>query len=511
MEQPQILIAGAGPTGLVLALWLTKSGIPVRLFDKTDAPGTTSRALVLHARNMEFYRQLGIDQVVEDHAIQFKSGHLWLGGREVGTISFSNLGTVVGPHPYAFIIPQDLHEEVLVEQLKGLGVEVERGTELLGFAQDGSGVTARIRPKSGAEETFRCAYLAGCDGASSVVREQLRVGFPGGTYHDVYYVADIEGTGPVFNGDINLALDDADFLAIFPMKGQGRARLVGALHRKPDDHSQIRWEDVSQRMMEHLKLAVDKVHWFSTYRVHHRVAAHFQKGRAFLLGDAGHIHSPVGGQGMNTGIGDAVNLAWKLAGVLKGVSPASLLDTYEPERIAFARRLVASTDRAFMFVNARGSLATFVRTQIVPHLLPMLFRCAAVRRMAFRTVSQIAIHYPQSALSQGPSCTHQGGERLPWVPFKDAAGTDSDNFLCLKTLQWQVHCYGEAKPALRQLCDTRGLALHIFPWNTAACEGGLSKNAAYVVRPDGYIALVDCDADPSRIAAYLDRWLAKPL
>src|SRR5205823_14209953 len=163
----------------------------------------------------------------------------------------------------------------------------------------------------------------------------------------------------------------------------------------------LSWNDVSTRVIQWLGVEVQRVNWFSTYRVHHRVAGRFREGRAFLLGDAAHIHSPVGGQGMNTGIGDAVNLAWKLAAVVKGRADASILDSYEPERIAFARRLVATTDRAFTGVTSEGTLARRIRLNIVPLLIPLLFHFQALRRFLFRTVSQTAVSYRGSSLSEG--------------------------------------------------------------------------------------------------------------
>ncbi len=157
------------------------------------------------------------------------------------------------------------------------------------------------------------------------------------------------------NGELHIDLDDADFLGVFPLAGQGRARLIGTVRDERAEHPEtLAFKDVSDRAINHLKVRVDKVNWFSTYHVHHRVAQHFRKGRAFLIGDAAHIHSPAGGQGMNTGIGDAINLAWKLAAVLAGRAGDNLLDSYEAERIGFARRLVATTDRVFSFATAQG-------------------------------------------------------------------------------------------------------------------------------------------------------------
>ena len=176
---------------------------------------------------------------------------------------------------------------------------------------------ARLRRSDGSEQAVEAAFIAGCDGTHSIVREALKVGFPGGTYSHIFYVADVEASGRAMNGELNGGLDEADFLAIFPLKGAGRARFIGTVKREAEARHDLTFDDVSPRLINRLDIKVERVNWFSTYHVHHRVAGHFREGRAFLLGDAAHIHSPVGGQGMNTGIGDAVNLAWKLAVVLQ--------------------------------------------------------------------------------------------------------------------------------------------------------------------------------------------------
>jgi hypothetical protein len=289
---------------------------------------------------------------------------------------------------------------------------------------------------------------------------------------------------------------------VFPLKGEGRARLIGTVREEAEhQRDELSWNDVSTRVLEWMPMDVEIVNWFSTYRVHHRVAGHFRTGRAFLLGDAAHIHSPVGGQGMNTGIGDAVNLAWKLAAVLRGQAEGSLLDTYEPERIAFARRLVATTDRAFTAVTSSGALARLIRLHIVPLLLAPIYRSTAARRLMFRTVSQTAVNYRESSLSQGRAGAVHGGDRLPWVK---SALNGSDNFAVLSSLAWQVHVYGEAHSEMRKLCDERGLPLHIFPSHPEVGRTGLQRNAVYLVRPDGYVALADSEGRTAAVTSYLD-------
>jgi hypothetical protein len=262
--------------------------------------------------------------------------------------------------------------------------------------------------------------------------------------------------------------------------------------------------------MERLRLEVREVRWFSTYRVHHRVATAFRRDAVFLLGDAAHIHSPVGGQGMNTGIGDAVNLAWKMAAVLHGRIDASVLDTFETERIAFARRLVNTTDRAFQFVSAPGPIATRVRLHLVPFLLPKLFRLRAVKRWMFQTLSQIAIKYPGSRLSAGSAGRVKGGDRLPWIDLNVKGDGEPDNYASLQSLDWQVHCYGEATPGVCAVCEKRGLALHAFAWTSSMGRAGLKRNAVYLIRPDGHIGLAEPAGDPTTLERYLDEHKIRP-
>jgi hypothetical protein len=250
-----------------------------------------------------------------------------------------------------------------------------------------------------------------------------------------------------------------------------------------------------------MRIDVERVNWFSTYHVHHRVADRFSEGRAFLLGDAAHIHSPVGGQGMNTGIGDAANLAWKLAAVLNGRADRSLLESYEPERIAFARRLVATTDRAFTGVTSDGAIARRVRLDLVPAVVPMIFTFAVTRRFMFRTISQTSLNYRGSSVSEGRAGTVHGGDRLPWVA-PDSNGVD--NFTPLASLDWQVHVYGDPTPEVQAVCKERTLPLHVFPWRQQIGQAGLRRSAVYLVRPDGYVALADPEGRAAAITSYLD-------
>jgi 2-polyprenyl-6-methoxyphenol hydroxylase-like FAD-dependent oxidoreductase len=498
MMHSDVLIVGAGPTGLVLALWLTKLGVKVRIVDKTAEPGTTSRALAVQARTLELYSQLGLADAVVEQGHNVPAVNLWVKGEPAARLPFENVGSDLTRYPFLQIFPQDQHERLLIGRLEALGVSVERQTELVGFADEGGRVIARLRGPEGTEATCEANYVAGCDGARSMVRETLGTGFPGGTYRQIFYVADVEAAGPPLNGELHVDLDEADFLAVFPLAGEGRARLIGTVRdERADNPETLKFEDVSDRAINHLKVDVRKVNWFSTYHVHHRVTAHFHKGRAFLLGDAAHIHSPAGGQGMNTGIGDAINLAWKLAAVLTGQAPKELLDSYEAERIGFARWLVATTDRVFSFATAEGRIADILRTRVAPILFPKAIAFEAVREYLFRTVSQIMLNYRGGPLSAGSAGHVHGGDRLPWVSIDG-----KDNFESLAAMTWQVHVYGSARAELADWCTGHGVPLHVFDWRREHEAAGLAQDATYLLRPDTYVALVDPSGSPDALNRY---------
>jgi len=500
MTQNDVLIVGAGPTGLVLALWLTRLGVKVRIIDKTAEPGTTTRALAVQARTLELYRQLDLTEAVVANGHRVPAVNLWVKGKNAARIAFESVGADLTPYHFLHIFSQDRHERLLIERLQTLGVTVERCSELIGFTNESDHVVALLRGPEGQEMECAAGYIAGCDGARSIVRETAGTGFAGGTYRQIFYVADVDAFGPAMNGELHIDLDEADFLGVFPLAGRGKARLIGTVRDERAGRADtLTFNDVSGRAIAHLKVQVESVNWFSTYHVHHRVTGHFRNGRAFLLGDAAHIHSPAGGQGMNTGIGDAINLAWKLAAAVAGRAGDNLLDSYEAERIGFARRLVATTDRVFTLATADGRIANILRTRVAPVLFPRVAAFDAVREYLFRTVSQIMLNYRGGPLSRGVAGHVHGGDRLPWVRI---GGTD--NFESLAAMEWQVHVYGSVSAGLTAWCAAHRVSLHVFDWRSEYEAAGLARDALYLLRPDSYVAL----ADDSGEGDVLDRYFA---
>lgn len=464
----QVLIVGAGPTGLAVALWLARKDIAVRLIDKNQGPGEASRALVVHARTLEFYRQLGFADEAVARGIKMDGVQIREHGEVKGHFDLGILAEGVSPYPFMLTLPQDDHEVLLGEKVREAGVAIEWNTPLESFEDTGEDVLCRV-----AGQEIRVPYLCGCDGARSTVRHGLNLGFEGGTYEQEFYVADVDAGAP--GNDLQLCISNDGFVGVMPVRSSGMYRLIGVLPPELRSRDDLRFEEVRAFSEELLGVPVGNANWFSTYKVHHRLADHFRVGRVFIAGDAGHIHSPAGGQGLNTGVGDAFNLAWKLAAVLQNRAAPIILDSYEPERMAFARTLLESTDRAFQTMAGDDAVSKLIRSFVIPNIAPFAMGFSAARKAMFRAVSQTRISYHESFLSGGDTGHIEGGDRLPWV-------ADLDNYAPLKSLDWQVHVYGE------KTLET-DFPLHVFPWTSDVEEAGFQRDAPYLVRPDGYIAL----------------------
>jgi 2-polyprenyl-6-methoxyphenol hydroxylase-like FAD-dependent oxidoreductase len=500
MEQNNVLIVGAGPTGLVLALWLTKQGIKVRIVDKSSGPGETSRAMAVQARTLEFYRQLDIADAVVAAGYKTPAMNMWARGKRQAQIKLVDAGEEISPYPFVLVYPQDRHEQLLVDKLKAMGIDVERQIELISFEHKENSVTAYLRHKDGQEETCEALYLAGCDGARSLIRHQMGSGFEGGTYKQLFYVADVVASGVEPEGEAQIAFERSEFVLMMPYTKANQYRLIGIVRdERAENPEKLTFEDVGHEAIKGLNIKIEQVNWFSTYRVHHRVTDHFRRGRVFLLGDAAHVHSPAGGQGMNTGIMDAINLAWKLATVLKGQAADSLLDSYDTERRAFAQKLVETTDRLFTFATSEGRFADFVRNRIAPLFISAAYKLDNVQEYMFRVVSQTTLSYHESPLSTGKAGEVEGGDRLPWVP-----NTGADNYQSLISIGWQVHVYGDPKPGLKTWCKQKQIPLHTFAWHPEHKRAGLAHGATYLLRPDTYVAL----ADPEGSVATLDQYFS---
>lgn len=495
-----VLIAGAGPTGLVMALSLARRGVPVRIIDRKDGPTRESRAMGLHARTLEFYRHFGFADEVVERGVVGSTIHLRSGARDVARLSLADMGEGISPYPFMLAFAQDEHERFLLARLDELGVGVDWDTTLTGLTDRGDAVEVTMTDGASTERATY-AYVLGCDGGHSRVRELLGIGFPGGSSEGLFYVADAAVTGAE-GRDIYLGFREEGLALKIPVRSSGTQRLIGVVPAGLSRKEDIGFEDLRSHIEHLLGIYIGDVNWFSTYHVQHRVAERFRSGRVFIAGDAGHIHSPAGGQGMNTGIGDAVNLSWKIAEVLHGRAEPSLLDTYEAERIPFARSLIATTDRVFQFLVDDGKAAQIARVHLLPRIVGTLARFPAPRRKMFTTVSQVKISYRGCDFNRGNAGAIRGGDRLPWI-----STAEGDNFAPLRSLAWQLHIYGESRPEFISAAEQFDLPVHQFPWSESARDAGVRQGAAYLVRPDGYVALaLENAGEADELSALVQRW-----
>lgn len=497
----QVLIVGAGPTGLSLALGLAGTGIDVLIIDDKSGPGTQSRAMAMHARTLELYDQFGLANEMVDagivlRRIRLRTSDKHYHSHETAILELGDAGQDMTPFPFILCYPQDEHERALVKAVEARGIAIRWNTSLRDFVHAGDGVEAEIAAADGTIEKVVCSYICGCDGAHSQVRRSADIAFDGGTYSQRFFVADVKLDGD-FQTDLIACLGEENLMLMLPVRSRGMERIIGLVPVALGDRAELSFEEVRDTAEHMLGVSVSEVNWFSSYRVHHRVAERFRSDRAFLLGDAGHVHSPVGAQGMNTGIGDAMNLSWKMAARLQGKADDRLLDTYEAERIGFARTLVASTDRAFTPMVASGVGGALTRRLLAPSLLRVASRLSGARRAIFRQLSQLHIEYRQSPLSVGRLGKLHAGDRLPWI------GNDpDDNFRASTTRGWQIHTYGVVDDAFERMLNDAGWPVFGFQWDAKAAAAGLVENASYVIRPDGYIGFIQAQQDARAILDY---------
>jgi 2-polyprenyl-6-methoxyphenol hydroxylase-like FAD-dependent oxidoreductase len=502
--KPRVLIVGAGPTGLMMASQLSRFGIPFRIIEKNEGPTTQSRALVIQPRSLEIFEQMGIAERAVKQGRIFQTINYVVNGKLAQRVPLGDFGKGLTQFPFLLILEQSKTEPLLGNFLQQQGHSIEWRTELVSFNQSESGISATLKHND-KEERIETDWLIGADGASSLVRKILGIQFGGETYKESLFVLDCKINWPFKDDEAAIALSKDAFGLFFPMT-DGRCRVSGIVTEEYADKDSISFEEVNRDFAKNLKMDVtlSDPQWISLYHAHHRYVAQFRKGRCFLAGDAAHVHSPAGAQGMNTGLQDAYNLAWKLALVIGGRASERLLDTYHEERLPIARKLVRTTDRVFGITVSQNPFIVFWRVHLMPHLVALIPKEKHLLRFAFRLISQIGVHYRDSSLSQNaslgsfPRRAPRPGDRLPFVTFQEEH----------KVVNIQQKVKGPAFHLLlfpgneseKEINAVRGffdeyhdvIQIETIPL-TSTTEDlygvfGVQKGGYYLVRPDMYIA-----------------------
>ncbi|MFC4872479.1 FAD-dependent monooxygenase [Negadavirga shengliensis] len=354
MENEKILITGAGPTGLSLANLLSRMGTPFMLIDKNAHPSRESKAFGIHARTLEVFDQIGMaEKVISEGSID-NTVHFFIKDRETAKIRLKDILPGESNFPFFLVLEQYRTEEILIDSLEAHELKVNWKHELTKLSENDEGILVTIKDPLGKEKELQFQYLIGCDGAGSIIREQAGFAFKGKTFSPCFYLADCEFEGGIEHGDSYFTLAPSYITGIFSFREKGKFRLFNFMNPSvgKDEDEELTFGDV-QKILDsnpYLDLKVKNMEWSSVFRIHARLAESFQKGRVFLAGDAAHVHSPAAGQGMNTGIQDTYNLAWKLSFVISGIAKPELLKTYTQERMPIAQNLHNTTDRFFQLM-----------------------------------------------------------------------------------------------------------------------------------------------------------------
>jgi 2-polyprenyl-6-methoxyphenol hydroxylase-like FAD-dependent oxidoreductase len=539
------LVVGAGPVGLTAAAHLHRQGLACRLIDKSPNPSDKSKALVIWGRSLEMLDDLGVVGDFLGAGMLLKGARIHGGRRLLVHITLDPPGT---EYPRPVMLAQSETERLLTEHLRRVGVAVERPVELTDFADRGDHVAATLRHADGQDEQVRCDWLVGCDGAHSTTRNKLGVEFTGEAEPNDWVLADCRIEG-IPHDEMSLFWHARGVLAFFPF-AEGRCRVIADMGRAagaghPPDPSLAQVQAiVDERGPGGVRLS--EPHWLAGFRIHERKVADYRRGRVFLAGDAAHIHSPAGGQGMNTGMQDAYNLAWKLALVQAGRARPSLLDSYSAERGEVGERVLRAAARLTLVATLRNPVGQFLRNRAAG-LLGLL---PPFRRAFVRNLTEMAIHYPHSPLN-GEQRGARGfalgglepGDRVPDVRLREPgmgreqrlqkvlpgvsyhllllpAGVNPDALAALHaigrraedaypgTVRAHLIVVDESLPADTVPAEGGGLgSVWLDPAGSVRRLLGAREAALAVVRPDGYLGYRGQPASWEGLRKYLDRYL----
>jgi 2-polyprenyl-6-methoxyphenol hydroxylase-like FAD-dependent oxidoreductase len=530
-DEVDVLVVGAGPTGLALAAQLQAFGVRFRIIDRAADRAHESRALGVQARTLELLQDLDLADALVARGNESVRVMIHVDGRVAAEAELGNFGRDDTRFPFLLFVSQAETEALLGDRLAAGGGRIERQVELRSFTADGQGVECVLVRPGGGEERVRTRYLAGCDGAHSTVRKGAGIGYEGEAYPQDFLLGDVEAAASLRQDTVHPFVGSKGIAIFFPLGHPATWRIIAVSGGAATGELHL---DELQRSVDGATgggVRLRDPAWLARFRLHHRQAAAYASGRVFLAGDAAHIHSPVGAQGMNTGIQDAWNLGWKLALVVSERARPEILDSYHAERWPVGHVLLRTTDRAFSLVTrvmSPGRIGSWFRRQVAARLLPRVLSSRRFREAAFHYVSQLGIHYRRSPLaSEGAPRLDGGpmaGDRLPDARVtRDGRETHLQRelstpsfhlLLCGPTAAWDRNRLGELAAQWRAPVVTEYLAPHASPAVLVDTHGealrrlGVRGSALYLIRPDGYVGFRCGGTDPTGMEAYLRRWFA---
>jgi 2-polyprenyl-6-methoxyphenol hydroxylase-like FAD-dependent oxidoreductase len=514
-KKTEVLIIGSGPTGLSLAGQLLRYKIAFVIVDKNEGITPYSKALGVHARTLEIFDQIGLADEAVNRGTVAGRARLIIEGEIRGELQFSDVGKDMSAFPFVLMLEQSKTEQLLYDYLQSHNQDVLWHTELESFSQSESGILAQIKTSAGEIQNVSAKYIVGCDGPKSLVRHTLGLTFEGSTFERIFYVADAQIDWRLSHDALHVCFSPDSFVVFFPLKGEKRYRIVGVFPQElSKDQGDILYEEIEARIKTESKLDLDihDVEWFSTYKVHTRHVNKFSAGRGFLAGDSAHVHTPAGAQGMNTGIQDGYNLAWKMALVIRGQAGEKLLATYNEERLENAKHLLKTTDRFFSFAAGTDWLMNFLRLHVLPPLAKHLFSSDTVRKFAFPLVSQIGINYRHSSLSNHAGDEDfevKAGDRMPYVLLDGKSIYEK-----LSEPKFHLLAFSSEPNKFQKFSNKLGnqyselLDFNVFTISPEVAEVfGTKDDFSVLLRPDNHVGLISSDISLSSFQRYLAEFI----
>ena len=522
VEQPAaaVVVVGAGPVGLVAAVELARRGVPVRIIDKLTKPTDESRAIAVHARSLEMFERMGLAGELAASGVKATRMEMRAGGRQLARVEF---GHVDSAFPFTVVTAQTETERILTEHLASLGVAVERGTELTGLTQDANGVHLTLAHAGGVTESASgqaeraggqverasAAWVIGADGAHSTVRHLAGTRLEGSFEGERFLLGDVEAEHDLDRSAMYTYFSPDGLLAVFPMR-DARMRLIAQVRETPDAPPRTTvTQDELQRVVDQRAsgIRITAAHWLTEFEIHHAQVPAYRLGRVFLAGDAAHVHSPAGGQGMNTGMQDAFNLGWKLALAVEGRAGGQLLDSYHAERHPVGAKVIEFTTR----LTSLGTLDGALRTALRNGLMHAALGIGPVRDVMASQAEETTIGYRNSPVVTGPAHhgpAHHGvaaGDHAPFAAepaelarrLAGAAGTTGHLILSIAPDRLPA-APAQAPDGTVQLLIAASQApvpgydaVIADPLARAAVRYELPYGGRVAIRPDGYIGLIE--------------------
>jgi len=516
-----VLIVGAGPAGLMLACQLVMHQVSFRIIDQKEFPSNNSGALIVQARSLEIFEQMGIAGKAISEGIIAGKVNVMYNGKTTLSTSIEDIGGKLSLFPFLLMLEQSKTERLLLNFITEHGLMIERGIRFKSFIQDSKGVSSDVILQDGSECTIRSKYIIAADGANSSIRNFLNIPFSGKTYQNPIFILDCKAQTELATNEISFVFYRNSVSGFFPLQ-DSRWRIDGSIPEEKGKKENITFSDIAGNFQSQTGLSFTfKNHeWFSVAHSHQKYADSVRLQNCFLIGDAAHVNSPVGAQGMNTGLQDAYNLAWKLAFVINRKAKAELLDTYSTERSGISKGFAQYADIVFQMVTSTNPIVKFFRLHILKIIMKVMFpfmEKKSFRQKFFKSISQIGIHYRKSSLSLSSSDpdllkdSPRPGDRLPYIEFLIRENKTNTHRILDPILFNLLVFTSDLPEEIKEIAESYQLALTLISNVPDTKEiykmMGIKNFGYYLVRPDMYIAFRSSTMNVPLLKVYLQHIL----